>query len=243
MSSISLLLGEAQFRTAIAQLKLDAATNVQHAASATPTKNPVEARSGDPIDNFTDHIRLNNRVVQIDGLISESPLSVLGSAFNVFTGAAGGLVGDIVGGQLGGFTQQALAAGLGSLGGLIANRNQDGLQFPQKAFDYLQELRDLRIPFTLVTRLRKYDSMVLTNLSVPQVAKDGKSLRFSATFEQIEIVQTRTVIIPTTSVTNPSAASTQNLGKQAQKTASEATGSLAKQLTDNLGLTVRGSGV
>ena len=243
MSSLSLLLGEAQFRTAIAQLKLDAATSIQHSASATPTKNPIEARSGDPIDNFTDHVRLNNRVLQIDGLISESPLSVLGSAFNLFTGAAGGLVGDAVGGQLGGFTQQALAAGVGSLAGLIANRNQDDLQFPQKAFEYLQELRDLRIPFTVVTSLKKYESMVLTNISVPQTAKDGKSLRFSATLEQIEIVQTRSVIIPTTSVTNQSAATKQNLGKQAQKTASEATGSLAKQFTDGLGLTVRGSGV
>lgn len=240
-----MLLGDSQFRTTIAQLKLDAATSIQHTATATPTKNPIESRSGDPIDNFTDHIRLENKTVQIDGIISESPLTVLGSAFNIFTGAVAGNLGGSIGGsgQLGGFATQALAAGLGSLAGLIANRNQNDLQFPQKAFDYLIELRDNRIPFTVITRLKRYDTMVLTSVSVPQTAPDGKSLRFSATLEQIEIVQTQTVLIPEQQVTNPSGASKQNNGKQPKKDASTDNASVAKSFFNDIGVTTRGSGV
>lgn len=243
MSALALLLGEAQFRTTIAQLKLDAATSIQHSATATPTKNPIESRSGDPIDNFTDHIRLENRTVSIDGIISEAPLSLLGSAFNVFTGAVAGNLGGALGGALGGFATQALAAGLGSIAGLIANRNPDDLQFPTKAFDYLQELRDNRTPFTLITRLRRYENMILTSLSVPQTAPDGKSLRFTANFEQIEIVQTQTVLIPEQIVTNPSGATKANLGKQAVKAASADNSSVAKGFFDNIGITSRGSGL
>ena len=239
MSALALLLGESQFRTAIAQLKLDAASSIQHTATATPSKNPIEARSGDPIDNFTDHVRLDNRVVTIEGIMSEAPLSLLGSAFNIFTGAAATNVGP----TLGTFGTQALAAGLGSLGGLIANRNSEDPQFPQKAFEYLIELRDNRVPFTVVTRLKRYGNMILTSLSVPQVAADGNSLRFSATLEQIEIVQTQTILVPEQQVTNPSGASKQNLGKQAQKAASTDNSSVAKGFFDDIGVTSRGSGV
>jgi len=125
MSAVALLLGEARFRSSIAQLKLDATISVVHDRSATITKNPIEARSGDPIDNFTDHVRLENAILNMEGFISEAPLSLLGSAFNIFTGAAGGLVGSAVPPQLAGFAQTALAAGVGSLAGLMANRNNE----------------------------------------------------------------------------------------------------------------------
>jgi len=243
MSSLSLILGEAQFRTTLAELRIDAALSIQHNATATPSKNPIEARSGDPIDNFTDHVRLENRTVSIEGLVSEAPLSVIGSAFNIFTGAASGLVGSQLSGQLGGFATQALAAGLGSIAGMIASRNEDDLQYPQRAFDYLQELRDNRIPFSILTRLRKYENMIITNISVPQAAVDGGSLRFTAQLEQIEIVQTQVVLLPETSTTNPSAASKQNLGKQAKEAANADNSSKAKSFFDNLGITTRGSGV
>jgi hypothetical protein len=244
MSALSLILGEKQFRTAIGVLRLDAAASIQHNATATPTKNPIEARSGDPIDNFTDHVRLENRTLSIDGLISESPLTVIASALSVFTGASSSLVRDAFGGgALGGFAQQALAAGVGSIAGLIENRNDDDIQYPSKAFQYLEELRDNRVPFTVITSLKRYENMILTNLSVPQTGVDGKSLRFSATFEQIQIVQTQVVIIPEQTVTNPSAASKQNLGKQAQNAATEDNGSVAKGFFDSIGITTRGSGL
>lgn len=244
MSALSLLLGEAQFRTTIAQLKLDAAKQINHTSAATPSKNPIEARSGDPIDNFTDHIRLENKQLTIEGMISESPLSVLGSAFNVFTGAASGIFNDNrLTSQFSGFATQALAAGFGSIAGLIANRNQNDLQYPLKAFQFLVELQENRVPFTIVTSLKRYESMVLTNLSVPQEARNGKSLMFTASFEQINIVQTQTVLIPEQKVANPSGASNQKLGKQPNKNASDDNGSAAKRFFDSVGITTRGSGI
>jgi hypothetical protein len=243
MSALALILGKKAFRSEIAQLKLDAAVNIQHDFGSTVTKNPIESKTGNEVDNFTDHVRLENPVLQIEGVIAEAPLDLLGSAFNVFTGAATSSLNKTIGGQLGGFASQALAAGLGSVAGLIANRNRDDIQFPQKAFEYLQELRRNKIPFTVVTRLKRYEDMILTRISVPQNTDDGNSLRFTATMEQIEIVQTQTVIIPEQTVTNQSAATKQALGKQTNITATDANASAAKSTLNDLGITTPRSGV
>lgn len=249
MSALSLILGKPQFRTAIGVLRLDAASNIQHNATAQPTTNPIEARSGDPLDNFTDHVRLNNRILQIDGLMSESPLTIFGSAFNVLTGSASNLVRDAAGGgALGGFAQQALAAGVGSIAGLILNRSEDDVRYPAKAFEYLIELRDNRVPFQIQTRLQTYNDMILTSLSVPQNAASGRSLRFSATFEQIRIVLTSETEIPESNTRNPSSAAKQLLGKKPQNEAEGegeegSTSSVAKRITDDFGWTSRGSGI
>lgn len=256
MSVVSLLLnlGRERIKTTINLLVLDSAPTLQHSATATVTKNPIESRSGDPIDNFTDHVRLNNRTLQIDGFIAEYPISVVGSALNVVTGALSNTVrGAAGGGFIGGLAQQALAAGVGSIAGLILNRDENDIRYPKKAFEYLVELRDNRIPFNIVTSLTEgqrtaYRDMLLTSLSVNQTPEVGGSLRFSATFEQIKQVNTQEVFIPATQVSNPSGATKQDLGGQ---TASLAEGSetntgnasAAKSLSDKLGLTERGSGL
>ena len=244
MSAISLLIPSTRFRTVIGVLQLDAAVSIQHDANATPTKNPIEARSGDSDDNFTDHIRLQNRTLSIEALISESPLSIFSSAFNIFTGAAATSVANDLVGPTSNVAAQAFATGLGSIAGLIANRQEGDLSFPKKAFDYLiSDLRDKRFPFTIVTRLQTYENMVITSLSVPQTAADGRSLRFSATFEQIKIVNTKTVAIPEGIVRNSGATQTQQQGKQTADTATDENGSKAKAFFDNIGVTTRGSGI
>ncbi len=219
MPALSLVLGKKQFRTAIGVLELDAAMSVDHSYGANPSKNPIEKGS-----DITDHIKLENPTIQVEGIVSEAPLSLLGSAFNVLTGALSTRFTD----ALGAFGSSIGAAALGSIAGLISNRNPNDNQFPIKAFDYLVELRNKRIPFTVVTRLKRYEDMVVTRLSFPQQASNGNSLVFNATFEQIQLVQTQTVIIPETKVKKSGAASKQNTGKQPQKESVATNATIAK---------------
>jgi len=140
---------------------------------------------------------------------TEEPLTAIGSAFNLFTGAAAGAVGELAGG----FAANFAARQLGSIAGAIASRNDQDRLYPAKAFEYLKELRDNRIPFNIVTRLETYTNMMLTRLSVPQAADEGRSLRFQATFEQIQIVRTRTLQIPEAQ-TQTGAVKKEDTGKQ-----------------------------
>lgn len=243
MSLLSLILGDKKFRTEIGILTLDAAISVNHTLRATPTKNPIESKSGVAADNFTDHVRLENRMLTIEGFISEAPLSNLGSAFNVFTGAATSYVSSRVPNAVQGFAAQAFATGLGTVSGMIANRLPGDLTYPTRAYEYLVELWRNRIPFLVHTRMQLYWDMIITDLSVPQEAADGRSLRFNATFEQIEIVKTSTVKIPESIVKNASAADKVPIGNLPNNSASADNASLVKSGLNALNLTTRGSGL
>lgn len=230
MGALSLILGKKQLRTSIggnedgtlAVLVLDAAESIEHAYGATPTKNPIEKGS-----DISDHIRLENVILSINGIMAEAPLSVLGSAFNVVTGAIGSKAS-----VLGPFGSVAATAGVGSISGLIANRNPNDNQFVKNAFKYLVELRDNRIPFNIVTSLQSYKNMVVTKLSFPQNAGIGGSLVFSATFEQIQLVETQMIVLA--KVKNNSAASKQNTGNQPKKLASADNATIAKGFVNSL---------
>lgn len=212
MSALNLILGKGQPRTKIDVLTLDVAMEIGHEQSASVTKNPIEDGS-----NVADNIRVENNIINITGIISEAPLTLLGSAFNIFTGLAATKAVQTLGSPFGTIT----GAAVGSLGGLIAKRNENDVNFPKKAFQFLTELKDKRTPFVVVTSLRTYQNMVLTKLSIPQRASVGNSLEFTATLEQIQVVKTSVVLIPEKKVKRPGAASSQNLGKQATKEATE----------------------
>lgn len=212
MSALNLILGKGQPRTKIDVLTLDVAMEIGHEQSASVTKNPIEDGS-----NVADNIRVENNIINITGIISEAPLTLLGSAFNIFTGLAATKAVQTLGSPFGTIT----GAAVGSLGGLIAKRNENDVNFPKKAFQFLTELKDKRTPFVVVTSLRTYQNMVLTKLSIPQRASIGNSLEFTATLEQIQLVKTSVVLIPEKKVKRPGAASSQNLGKQATKEATD----------------------
>lgn len=214
MAALNLVLGRGTPKTRIDVLTLDAAMEISHEHSATVSKNPIEDGS-----DTSDNVRIENPTLTISGIISEAPLNLQASAFNIFTGAAAGKAVQKLGSPYGAIT----GAALGSLGGLMTNRKEGDINFPRKAFEFLIELEKKRQPIVIETSLRTYSNMILTKLSVPQSALRGKSLEFSATFEQISLVKTSTVLIPEKNVKKSGAASKQNLGKQAAKEATEAT--------------------
>lgn len=73
------------------------------------------------------------------------------------------------------------------LGQLVALR--DKVNEPaDAAYDMLLKVRADRLPVTIRTSLRTYENMALQNLSIPRASGRGDELRFTATFQEIEIV-------------------------------------------------------
>lgn len=91
---------------------------------------------------------------------------------------------------------------------------------------------------SVVSGLKVYTNMVITNLSIPRTARNGGSLSFSASLEEIRIVNSQAVSIPNTQIsnadseTNKQAQATQDIGKatsgQTQETNEQASSFLAQ---------------
>ena len=254
MSIIGFLTGKNPQRVVISRdgtgapgLTLDAAISITTSRQVSLTKNPVESGG-----NITDHATLGNLTLSIEGLISEAPLpsGLLESALGIAAGAAGGLIGTVVGGAAGGLAGSLATAGAaaganalisGSAASLeikdgipsaiaieshISKRAVGDTDYPRKAFTYLLALQKDRLLVNVVTRLHTYKSLIITDISVPQVISDGKSIRFTASFEQVQIVKSASVTLPESVIAKNAggAASKGNLGKQATSAATEAQG-------------------
>lgn len=208
MSLLSLLVSNQVEKSKVAALQLDALISVTTDANAEVTSNPIEDGS-----DVSDHVRLGNIQISIEAIVSESPVNLLAAAGGLAAGAASNFLGSAVGG----FLTTAAVTAIGSVAGMIANRRKDDIQYPEKAYNYLLELRKKRIPFTVVFNKKSYDNMILKTISRPEKAENGESLMFTATLEQIQIVQTKTVLIPKQKIKGDraaSAASKVKTGKQ-----------------------------
>ncbi len=60
------------------------------------------------------------------------------------------------------------------------------------AFNELLALRNNRMPFTVVTSLKRYKNMVMTELSVPRTAQTGNAIHFRCKMEEVIIVSSQT---------------------------------------------------
>jgi len=69
------------------------------------------------------------------------------------------------------------------------------------AYQHLQKIRDAREPVTIRTSLRTFDNMVLKGLSIPRSQGRGDELRFTANFQQIQVIENKRTRIRTSSPT------------------------------------------
>lgn len=100
------------------------------------------------------------------------------------------------------------------------------------ALAYLRQVRDDREPIMVETQIEVYESMVLTNLSVPRDTRTGDALRFRATFQQALIVRTERTSVP---VAVPRAQKkSQRGGKQSPSLADSKALEKQKQITNKL---------
>lgn len=166
-------------------LQLDAAISITHNYTSQVTQNEVE----EPVDGtnkINDNVVLDPEKLQITGLISEAPLSLVDAIRNL----GGGLLANV---------NPALGAATNFLSSELMASKEDR---QQNALAQLLALRENKIPFTIVTGLRRYENMMVTNISLPQDPKLGKSLRFSIDCVKVKIVESQTVLIPASKVSN-----------------------------------------
>lgn len=151
-------------------MEIEATFNITHQMRSTPTKNPIDQGS-----DITDHVINDNRVVSLEGIISDTPLIALAP---IAGSAVAGVPSDPVAAAI---QQFFIGSTIGALLGVSNNRVQDH-------FKMLEELHNNRLPFRLVTGLKVYDNMIITDINIPRNAVNANSLRFSATLEQLQVV-------------------------------------------------------
>lgn len=167
-------------------LVVDATVSESPTYEATPTDHPVEKGS-----DITDHIIIKPISLKIDGVISETPLT-LSAALSSLTTTAGSAGGQLAGGFLGQIGGLAATVGAGKLGSKIFGNNQSPVTIAR------QQLRDLLLKGRLhriVTKYEVFENMILTSLSFTRDSSTGGSIRFSATARQIVIVASETVTL------------------------------------------------
>lgn len=194
----TVLFYELEAGSKIGFLQLDATVRESHTRTARVTQNEIEDGS-----NIADNINLQNEKFQIEGIISEAPLpsndirdialSVQNAGFGALSGAVGSLSGGLI---------PDAGAALKRVVALIQ----------------LENFWKNKIPFTVLTGLKKYDDVVITNLTIPVNYKDGQSLRFTADCEVVRLVESQTIDIPE-SRSNHSKPKKQSIGKKTKSLA------------------------
>lgn len=182
-------------------LQLDATINEAHSREASITENEIEDGS-----TVADNVILRNEKFTIEGIISEAPLKskdIRDLALNV---------------QRVGFA--ALSKGVGAIsGGVIPNAGAIAKRIT--AIIQLEGFWKNRVPFTVITGLKKYDNVIITELTIPVDYRDGLSLRFTAKCESVRLVKSGVFKLSELK-SKAGAASKQDLGKKAAKAASDA---------------------
>lgn len=225
MALVSILVGRffgSRRGVEISGFALDATVQEVHTSEAEVTENAVE--EGAPVG---DHIDVKPRTIQIEGLVSDTPLN-LGATLQGAGTTAGQIIGRKIGGTIG---QQAGAIGAGALIGLLLNRSGSSTK---NAYDHFRNLQTTRISFDVITGIQEYKNMVLTSLTVTRDTSTGKSLRFSASCKEIRIVKNETVNIKNTLSNVPPAGSKAKLGKKNEEELTTDNKTFAKSAFDGV---------
>ena len=130
---LSILFGKKYDRSRIGSVTLDATINEEHNYTAQVTNYPLENGT-----DISDHIINQPVTVQITGIVSDTPLSLLSSF----------------------------------------NRSID-------AFNKLILIYERKERITVVTGIKVYTNMVMTNLQIPRDVSTGQSLSFSIELQKI----------------------------------------------------------
>ncbi len=174
--------------TKIGSIELDASLSESHKSNAEATRHPVEKGA-----KITDHIRPEPEEITIEGIISNTPLNRTQQTRAV----------EFVGRD---FRSEFVTSSTGE-----APFGVPG--YMEEAYAKLRDIRKNGELVTIVTQLRTYENMAMISLEIPRDAKTGDSLKFTATFSQIVIVENKVTQIKVAS--DPRANKKAKLGKQA----------------------------
>lgn len=177
----------------------DAVTSYNHDDVSEPTENPVE--EGAPI---TDHVDVKPAELSLKIVQSETPITFV----NQLGGLASAAAGTIADRKSGPFSGAVAAVGAGALFNVLTSISGSNVK---KAYDYLIDTQKRRIPFTIITGLRRYDNMIITSVSVTKDVKTGQALDATIKLKEIRIVKNDRVFIPNSVI---EASARQKLGKK-----------------------------
>lgn len=93
------------------------------------------------------------------------------------------------------------------LTGSIPNRLKD-------AHDELYRIKNDKEPITLVMKYKSYPNMLLAGLNFPDEANGGETLRFTAIFKEIRIVESQLVSLDNSKIKTDSAKKAASFGRQ-----------------------------
>lgn len=181
-SLLALITGDSPQRLKIADvIVVDATTREVPTYEADLSKNPVEDGP-----DVTDHIRIRPVRLEIEGVISETPLTLASSVQGLVASGLGGIAGRATGSSLVGAAATVVGGAIGAK--LFGESKNPALE----AYKKLLDLFSKREPFTVTSKLESYANMVITKLTFPRDPRTGKALIFNATFEQIQVVVAKT---------------------------------------------------
>ena len=81
-------------------------------------------------------------------------------------------------------------------------------------FEVLTTLKGLGLPITVVTGLKVYENMIITDFNINRTVGNGQSLPFRMTVQQIQIVQSQTAQIPASQLTGDTQTQQQSQAEQ-----------------------------
>lgn len=173
-------------------ISIDCTVSENHSSESPPTEFPLE--NGESI---SDHIILKPRSLELQGIISDTPLKVLNSALTTVASAilpASGIIGA-------------------SLGMALYSALQSSDSPSVAAYGQLLKLQSNKQPFDVITTLQRYKDMWIKSITVPRDANTGQVLVFNISLIQLLLVSPQKVNIQKFSNSDVSA-NQANLGKQ-----------------------------
>lgn len=171
---------------------IDCTISETHERESPPTEYEIEDGTG-----ISDHIIMKPLRLEITGMISDTPLSVLAALQTTVVSAVTPAIG-IVG----------AAAGI-SLAGVLSGSSSPSVA----SFAQLLQLQESKQSVQVVTTLKVYPNMFISKVSAPRDANTGKVLLFTVSLVQLLLVSPQTVNI--TIFKNPDlSASQSNVGNE-----------------------------
>ena len=174
-------------------VSIDASMSENHSRKAVPTE--FELETGETI---SDHIILKPFMLELNGIISDTPIDILQAA--LITGATAIL-------------PPAGIVGAGVLGVAVSSALSGSKKPSVQNFLALMNLQEQRLPITVVTTLQVYNNMFITDVSVPRDSQNGNVLNFKVSLVQLLIVSPQTVNVNIYADPNLSAGDS-NVGQQ-----------------------------
>jgi hypothetical protein len=161
-------------------LKIDCTVAEEMGLEAQATLHAVEDGA-----QIADHVIKKGRTLQIEGIVSDTPINLTGT----LAGNAAGFVGSNIGGTAG------TMATVGAV--VMADLALSGSARPSKAaLDIFEEIYATATPLTIIAGLSTYTDMIMERFTAPRSASRAGALVFKAAFRQVTIISGQRVAIP-----------------------------------------------